>query len=763
MRKLIIVIFYIVMLSRVVVANPLPTTTVSGFVYDKSNGEAMIGANVFLANTVLGSSSNVSGYYVIPKIPPGEYQIICDYIGYKLYKKNIRIQTEQELKLNIILETEALMAEEVVVTADSERTVDRMYNKPISEIQLAPRQLKQIPQIAEADLLRSLQTLPGIVSVSDFSSGLYVRGGTPDQNLFLLDGTDVYNPEHMFGLFSTFNTEAIKQVNFSKGGFGAEYGGRLSSILDVTNIDGNREEFEGSASLSAMSAKSTLQMPVGDRGSISGSFRRTYFDKVVAKFIDDMPDYYYYDGNVKAFFDLNKNNKLTISGYGGRDFLDVILNNDATEKIGFQYNWGNKTSSVRWTRIFTPQLFSNFWITGSRYSSMLDMLAYDAYERNVIKDITVKGNLEYHYSNKLGVKFGFEQKDMDVLYRQTEIELIIDIHDDPTNSVAYFTTNWRPTPLFEIEAGVRYNRFTSDTTFQDWEPRLSMKYRLTDKINLKAAGGVYHQYLHRVPRFVMADIWTYSNKYQVGASANHAILGYQQEISDDYEFEIETYYKDYKNIYSFSDNIGAEIEATSYSSDGVPILNSMKNIFKRGEGYSYGFEALLRKDVGDLTGWIGYSYSKTLYKIDGINQNRYFSPRHDRTSTLNAVMNYCISQWKGEWTLGSNFVYSTGQPFTEPGSAYLATDTPVTPWLDLNYAPTKINNIRLPYYARLDVSLTYRKQFKTWTLEPFIQVYNVGNRKNVWFVNYDYENGIPEIEANHMLPLLPTLGVNVKF
>lgn len=248
-------------------------------------------------------------------------------------------------------------------------TVEKLFKKPISEIRLSHRQVSQIPQIAEADLLRSLQTLPGILPLSDFSSALYVRGGTPDQNLYMIDGTDVYNPEHAFGIFSTFNTDAIKQVKLSKGGFGAEYGGRLSSILDVTNLDGNREQFAGTAAISLLSTKTTLQMPMGHRGSLSGSVRRTYFDQTVGKKLKDTPQYYFYDGNFKAFVDVDEKNKLTVSGYGGRDFLNVIFNQDASQETGFQADWGNKTGSVRWMRVFSPQLIGNFWATGSRFSS----------------------------------------------------------------------------------------------------------------------------------------------------------------------------------------------------------------------------------------------------------------------------------------------------------------------------------------------------------------------------------------------------------
>ena len=737
--------------------------TISGFVYDKANGEALPGANVFIENTYLGSSSNQSGYYVIPKVPVGDYSIICDYMGYKTFKQKIQIKANTNAELRIELLEEVILTEAVVVSAESVRTVMRMYNRPISEVQLSAQQIRQIPQIAEADLLRSLQTLPGILPVSDFSSGLYVRGGTPDQNLYLLDGTDVYNPEHAFGLFSTFNTDAIKQVEVSKGGFGAEYGGRLSSVVDITNIDGDREQFQGSASISMLSARTTMQMPLGKKSSISGSIRRTYFDKTVGAAMDDIPDYYFYDGNIKAFIEINRNNKLAISGYWGRDRLDLVFNPDAVEKVGFDYDWGNRTGSIRWTHVFTPKLFSNFWITGSRFSSNLNFPDENMIERNLITDVTFKGNLEYHYSNQIKSRFGFEHKILHGLYREQWADGLINIDLKPQHSVAYIQGNWQPTPLWDIQAGIRYNYFKVDTTFQHVAPRFSVKYRLTDKINLKAATGTYYQYLHRIPRFIAASIWSTSNKQQHAAKSNHFVLGYQQEIAEDYEFEIEGFYKQYNNIYEFNQNVGSDIKATGYSETGYPIYESTEGVYNKGDGHSTGLEVLLRKDVGRLTGWLSYTYSRTKYEFEGINSEREFAPRHDRAHTLNLVNNLNFKKFKGEWTLSSNIIYSSGQPFTEPGSGYIIGSGPSDPYRHVEYAPTRINNIRLPAYARMDLSLTYTKYYSSWSMAPFLQIYNIGNRKNVWFVDYNYKNGLPELKERYMLPILPTLGVTFKF
>ncbi len=752
------------------------TGSLSGFVYDGANREALIGVNVYLPDITVGSSTNVSGYFIIPKIPAGKYTVICDYLGYQTVVKKITIEPGEEKVIDFTMMMATIEGQAVDVVADSIRVSERLYNKPISNIQLTPRQINTIPQVAEADLLRSLQTLPGVLPLSDFSSALYVRGGTPDQNLYLLDGTDVYNPEHAFGIFSTFNTDAVKHVEISKGGFSAAYGGRLSSVLDVTNLDGNREEFEGSAQISLLSAKTTLQMPLGNMGAISGSIRRTYFDKTIGPAIDEVPDYFFYDGNLKAFVELDSKNKITASLYGGQDVLNVIFNENASNQAGFDLKWGNTTGSLRWTRVFNPQLFANFWITGSRFNSTFDFgETVPVQEKNFVSDITLKGNLEYHYSQQLQMKFGFEQKNLHVLYRQTFPGGTVDVDKRPTHYVGYLQTNWRPTPRWDIQAGIRYNYFNSEKQFQNWEPRFSAKYRLTNTINLKAAVGNYHQYLHRIARPFFSDIWSASNRFQDPSGSDHFIFGIQKEIAGNYQFEIETYYKEYKNLYLFNQTFLTELTADAFDANGDPVYTETKDIFNNGDGNSYGFELLLRKDTGNVTGWIGYSFAQTEYSFSNINRGVDFFPRHDRRSTINFVSNMNIRNTlrslkgkakkndRSKWMLGLNFVYSSGQPITAAGSGYITGPAPNAVQRYVEYYPGEINGYRLPPYARLDLSITWKKQYKGWTMSPYLQIYNIGNRKNVWFIDYDYTNGIPEIDEINMFPILPTIGVNFTF
>jgi len=765
------------------------TASISGFVFDQASKETIIGANVYLKEKPLGSSSNQSGYYIITDVPSGNYTLICNYMGYRTFLKKIKIKSAEKKRLNIFLNEQILNSQTIVVQADSLRTAERLFRKPISKIVLTPMEIKKIPQVAEADLLRSLQSLPGILPVSDFSSALYVRGGTPDQNLYMIDGADVYNPEHAFGLFSTFNTDAIKHVDFSKGGFGAHYGGRLSSIMDVTYLDGNRRHFEGTASVSLLAAKTTLQMPLGKHGSIMASVRRTYFDKTIAKFIDNIPNYYFYDANIKSSFDINPNNKLSVSLFGGRDVMNFRINEKNKDSFGFDYDWGNSTASILWTRVFTPRLFSRFWLTASRFSSHFNIAGgFDVLENNKIEDLTLKGYLEYAYSRGLFIKSGFEQKNIHGIYYEEFPGGLSDVKRYVYLSSAFTEAEWKPTARWDVTGGLRFNYFTGERDYRNLAPRLALKFRLNELSSFKLACGVYYQYLHRIPRGFFTSLWTSSDKYQRESRAYHLIAGYQRELSENISLEVETYYKKYHSIYSYNQNALVAIEPVGHTADGRAIYGSTQGLFLHGNGYSEGLEVLLKKNRGALSGWLGYSLAHTEYTFNGINQNKPFPPRHDRLSTLNLIVHLDLNRFisrlrhknyhpgSSRWLTGLSVVYMSGQPLTVPSSGYVSN---YFPDLDSYLAntqqggeaysiyPTAIDAFRLPYYARMDLSITYEKHYKSWTLSPYVQVFNTFNRGNVWFIRYQDESTQQQViqkpEVVNMLPILPTLGITAKF
>jgi hypothetical protein len=763
------------------------TFTYSGTVIDSTDGESLISANVYIKELNYGSSTNLSGYFVIPNVPLGEYTLICSYIGYKQQSIRITVTDDCENCITISLTPQAYETEQVVVSGDSVAAIDRLFSKPISQIDMTPQQINKIPKFVEADLLRALQTLPGVTALSDFSSALYIRGGTPDQNLYLIDGTDVYNPEHAFGIFSTFNTNAIKKVELSKGGFGAEYGGRLSSVLNVTNLDGNRNNFEGFVNVSLISASTTLQFPVSSIGSISGSFRRTYIDKTYAKWVKDIPEYYFYDGNLKGYFDLGKNDKLTLSFFSGQDDLTFKVDKEAQESLNFLYDWGNTTGSINWKHIFSPKLFSTFWLTASRFESNFNFPQVNVVEENYLSDYALRIALEYYASNNFSLKFGAEQKLLHELYDQSSTEQRILVDNNRQYTSGYLSADWRPSPDWDIQAGLRVSYFNADTTFLNFEPRAAIKYRLTENSNLKLAGGYYNQYLSRINRLFFSSIWATVNKYNNESSAQHIILGYQYALGRVYEFEVETYYKRYENIYFFNPYVGSDIEPTYHDDQHRPVYASTKDVFIGGDGRSYGIEFLLRKDLGAFTGWISYSLATTEYVFDEINSGNYFSPRHDRTSIINTVLNVDINNMFNElrgdrleysdskWLFSLNFVYTTGQPITVPSSGYYQNRFP--DWDNIeregqgnpgyNLFPAETNSFRLPPYVRMDMSLTWELEYDNWSLAPYIQVFNIGNRSNVWFIEYEdrLEDGsiVQKVEKVNMLPILPSLGVNIKF
>lgn len=762
--------------------------TLKGFVYDKSTGETLIGATVFLKNSKLGCATNDNGFFIIPNAPVGRDTLIVSYMGYEPNKREIVMDETWSKVLKIFLTPSAYRIGEVVVTGDSGTIADQVFKRPVSILTLTSKDVNSIPRVIEPDLLRALQNMPGITGLSDFSSAIYVRGGTPDQNLYFLDGAEIYNPEHGFGIFSTFNTNAIKEVKVSKGGFGAEYGDRLSSVIDVIDLDGNRNKFEGVFNASLIAADITLQVPVGSIGSVSGSFRRTYIDLTYAKWSKDIPDYYFYDGNMKGSFNLSDKDILTLSYFNGKDNLDYQLNQNVSQSPKLTYDWGNRLGSVNWKHIFSDKFFSSLYITASGFSSDFKMdQSMNMEEKNSLLDYTIREALEYYISNEVTLKTGAEHKRLHLAYRQEWDQGLIDFDERGAEFSGYVSPIWRPNPLWEIEAGLRFGQYKMDRTFTNLDPRLSIKYKLSETSSLKFATGIYHQYLTSIPRFILESIWMSDDRNIGDSRVAHFILGYNKQIGNQLSLETETYYKGYHNIYVYNQNVGADITPSYHTPDGKPVYSSSKDVLIGGSGESYGIEILLRKETGAVTGWISYALSRTSYVFDGINQGKSFVPRQDRTSVVNFVLNgnagdIFNGRWNGSptksssnWLLGLNLIFTTGQPMTVPSSSYYVNTLP--DWN--NYNPTNenlpsyklypgtIDTYRLPDYVRMDISLTWENNFKGWSLSPYLQIFNFGNRQNVWFITYSSKevNGkvVQSVEPVNMLPILPTIGITARF
>ena len=763
------------------------TITVRGFVYDKSTGETLIGASVYIQGTQLGCSTNNNGYFVISNVLHDRQKLIISYIGYNNSEKEINANNEKQI-LKIYLIPTAYKLGEVLVKGDSVNIADKLYAKPLSTIEMNSQQVNEIPKVIEADLLRALQTMPGITSISDFSSAIYVRGGTPDQNLYLIDGAEIYNPEHAFGIFSTFNTNAIKKVDVSKGGFGAEYGDRLSSVIDVTNLDGNRNNLEGDFNLSLIAASLTLQMPIGSIGSLSGSFRRTYIDQTYSKFIKNLPDYYFDDGNLKGFFQLGDRDNLTASYFGSKDNLNFQVDNSSPQSPHVLYDWGNTLGSLNWTHLLSDRIYTNFLLTGTEFKSNFNLNeSQPIQEINSLSDYSGKASIDYYISNDFTLKAGAEYKLLHLLYNFDWDAGLVDIDYHAHEINAYSSLIWQPDPVWDIEAGFRFNQFTSDKTFTNLEPRFSLKYRLNETSSLEFAAGLYDQYLDSIERLFLSSIWVTADKNINSSAATHFIFGYEKQVNNYFALDVETYLKNYKNLYIFNQNYEAEITPSYYQANGNPVYTSTQDIFTRGDGRSYGLELMLRKDIGAVSGWLAYSLSQTKYTFDGINQGNAFEPGQDRTSVINFVLNGNVSDifkgnWNGSetksssnWILGLNFIYTTGQPMTVPASVYFVNTLP--DWNNYNTGsqdlpgyklyPGAIDTYRLPDYIRMDVSITWEKDYGTWSLAPYLQIFNIGDRKNVWFITYTGNNVngaiVQNVNTVDMLPFLPSLGVTIKF
>lgn len=793
-KNVIVASLFFATLVSSVNAQAKKTSTVSGFVYDKSSGETLIGATVSVTGTsqgktiTTGAFTNNNGYFVISDVPVGRDTVRVNYAGYEQSRTVITVTEKQSGILKLFLKQSSYKVGEVVVTGNHTSVAQRAFDRPVSTMSLTAQQVNSIPKVVEADLLRALQSMPGITSLSDFSSAIYVRGGTPDQNLYLIDGAEIYDPEHAFGIFSTFNTDAIKKVEVSKGGFGPQYDDRLSSVIDVIDKDGNRNHFEGTLDVSLIAANLTLSVPLGSLGSISGSIRRTYIDQTYAKIDKNIPPYYFYDGNLKAFLQLSYRDNLTLSYFKSGDNLNFQTERGNPQSPSILIDWGNTLGSINWKHLFNDKLFSNFYLTYSGFSSNFNITQVaNVAETNPLNDYTAREALTYYASNQLTLDAGAEYKRVNLSYNQNSSSGLIDLSSNSHETSTYANIEWQPDPLWQIDAGLRFENFQSDTTYTHFDPRFSVKYRLSTNSSLKFATGVYHQYMDAVERPFLSSIWMPAGKRPYDSQAEHFILGYERQIGDILDFETDAYYKSYKNIYVFNYNVGAEIPPSYYRADGTPVYTSPQDVFTRGDGNSYGLELLLRKDVGAVTGWISYSLARTNVTFDGTNQGASFVPRWDRTSIVNFVLNGNVNsifsgRWNeappkssSSWLLGLNFVFTTGQPITLPSSAYFINTLPA--WDNYGATgkqlpgyklyPGTIDSYTLPDYIRLDLSITWQKDFGTWSLSPYLQIFNIGDRKNVWFIEYSSseQNGAiaQTISPVNQLPFLPSLGVTIKF
>lgn len=731
------------------VANAQDRASIGGYVRDASSGETLLGAHVRLENTQLGTVTNTAGYYALSGLAPGSYTVLASYIGYRARQFEVELSPGEEHRLDIELTPQDIEIEGITVTADEQIEEEA---RRAGVMQLETELIRQLPSVLQPDVFRSLQLLPGIKAASDYSSGLYIRGGSPDQTLILLDQTTVYNPSHFFGFFSTFNPDAIKDVRVYKGGYPAQYGGRLGSVVDIYNRDGNRREFEGGLTVGLLSSSAIAQGPYS-RGSWMIALRRSTLEPLLYVLresdVDGIPNAFnFIDANGKINFDASSRDRLSLSFYTGRDALDIAFLEDAELDLVY----GNRTLSLNWTHLFSPSLFSTFTATGSRYESEPEILLSGSSfsQSNRVGEISLKGDFEYMPNERHSIEAGFWGGSF--LFGLTSLFDGRETLDAETNSLygsIYAQETYRPTPRIMLRGGVRGNYFQEGHLLRV-APRLSAEYRPIPSLRLQATYGRYYQFLTLVTSELFSgfDTWLTTGKEVPPAFGDQFVVGAKSDFGE-FDLDVEAYYRTMRDLF--------ELDPTVPDPAGLDYVE----LFHFGRGYAFGLETLLRKPEGHLNGFIAYTLSRTRRQFPDVNDGAYYIPKYDRTHDVHVVLNYDLSRI---WRASAVWTYATGQAFTNPLGRYRV-DPPFgnTEW---NVLVTEHNNDRLPPYHRLDLGITLRgTMFSNASYELKVQLINAYNRTNMWFYFYDYtdESDIERTEVTQIPVPVPNLSFSLSF
>ncbi|HEY8894299.1 MAG TPA: TonB-dependent receptor [Niastella sp.] len=742
--------------------------TISGTVKQKSSGESLIGVSVVIAeNPKVGVITNEYGFYSL-SLPKGSYTLRFSYTGYKQELVPVKLDSNVTISLNL---TDEGSMKEVVVSAHKGH--DNITKATMGTEVLNMKTAAKIPVVfGEKDLVKTIQLMPGVKSNGEGSNGFSVRGGATDQNLIVLDEAPVYNASHLLGIFSTFNSDAIKDATIIKGNSPAQFGGRLSSVLDVKMKEGNNKDYQVSGGIGLISSRLTIEGPVQkERSSFIISGRRTYAD-LFARMSSDFKDInlYFYDLNAKANLALNDKNKLYFSGYFGKDVLGVSK--------AFGSDWGNATATLRWNSLWSSKLFSNTSFIYSNYDFNVSFKS-DGSEMNFnshIRDLNLKQDFTYYANARNTIRFGFNMIEHTITPTKAGgTDIISDKKSRKgLENAVYAGNSWKATDRINIDYGLRfsfYHVLGGDTynvyeknqlvqsiqlaegkvgkTYYNWEPRLSMSYMLNNTASVKMGYARNTQNLHLMSNSTggsPTDQWI-GNSYNIKPEiADQVSIGFSKNIKDNaWELGTEAYYKTMQNQIDYRD--GADINT-------VPDIES-ELLF--GKGRAYGLEILLKKKKGALTGWIGYTLSKTERKIEGINNGEWYNAKQDRTHDLSIVGIYTLSP---KWTLSGTFIYNTGNAVTFPTGKYVLNNM-------VMYQYGKRNADRMPATHRLDLSVTYEKPAKgkfqsSWSFG----LYNAYGRRNPYSITFKENKDNPQkIDAvqTSLFQWIPSATYNFKF
>lgn len=778
-RILLLLLFFMPLLSSAVEEDPAKQyLTLSGYMRDATSGEMLIGGTVYIRQTQSGTVSNVYGFYSL-RLDKGAYDLVFSYVGYE--PMSMQLQLKNDSTLNIGLQPIDMVLKEVVVKGES--IAEQVKRPQMSVAKLDIKNIRQIPALmGEVDVIKALQLLPGVQATSEGGSGFSVRGGSPDQNLILLDEAVVYNPSHLMGFFSVFNNDAVKSVELYKGDIPPTYGGRLSSVVDVRMDDGNSQRLTGQGGIGTISSRLTLEGPIQkDRSSFMLAARRTYADIFLAFSSNEQikdNTLYFYDLNGKANYIIDDRNRLFFSAYSGKD----VFGND-----NFGLGWGNQTITMRWNHLFNSALFSNFSVIYSRFNYDLGVPEGQPNAFNwtaQMLDYSVKSDFTWYASAHNTLKFGllgtfhtFKPGTAEGIGSETVFNKIETPNAYAVESGVYVSNEQQIGSRLSLKYGFRLSMFNNigkgtvfnfDDQFQkidstvypkgevfntyfNFEPRVSLAYNLTEHSSIKAAYTRNAQYVHLAQNSTGGtplDIWFASGPNVKPQLGDQFSLGYFKVFPEKkLEASVESFYKLNHNAIDFKDH--AELLLNEYL-DGE---------LRFGKAWSYGLEFLLRLTEGRLNGWVSYTWSRTFREIPQINNGDKYPASYDRPHDISVVMNYNLSK---RLTFGANWVYATGSPVTFPTGRFVVGSTIAPVYSDRNA-------YRLPDYHRLDVSVTLRgkeKPNRKWSGEWNLSLYNAYARKNPWVINFISDPDQPNVtkaEMTYLFSIVPAITYNFKF
>lgn len=766
-------------------------STLSGYLKDAETGEALIGGRIYIDSLKIGVASNIYGFYSLT-LPNGTHDVMFSFVGKEPIKTRVILDQNVELDINL---ADNNTLEEIVVTGEKKQ----QESTEMSTVTLSMEKVKTLPVLlGEKDIIKTLQLLPGVQSGSEGSSGIYVRGGGPDQNLILLDGVPIYNANHLFGFFSVFNADAINQVKLVKGGFPAEYGGRISSVIDIRMNEGDMKKIHGEGSVGIISSKLMLNGPIiKDKTSFMITGRRTYIDLLARPLIkaansqngnDQVTGgYFFYDVNAKLNHIINANNRVYLSAYLGNDKFyvnseyDYINQTDSKtyiEESTGGIKWGNKIVALRWNHKFNPKLLLNTTLNYSdyRFSTGFGLTSYEqGNQANPTQDFSFEylsgitdfgGNMNFYYypSPKHDVQFGIGQTYHTFKPGVNQLKLSDGSSDLDTSFgsartyahefYGYIQDDFSISKRLSLNAGLHFaNFFVREKLYNSLQPRASFNFQLDDKSSLKASYAKTTQFLHLLTNTSIGlptDLWVPVTDSIPPQQGNQVAFGYTRELPKGYRVGAEAYYKTMKNLIEYKE--GASFFGSNQNWEGLVEV---------GNGYSYGLEMLFEKRTGKTTGWIGYTLSWTNRQFANINNGEEFPYRYDRRHDISFVLTH---KFNDKVDIGVVWVYGTGNAITLALQKYNSSGGVEFGESEVNHIDQR-NGYRMPSYHRLDLGVNIHKPKKWGEATWSFGLYNAYNRQNPFYLDIGYlKNGNEKVlKQISLFPILPSISYSFKF